>query len=175
MFLIILIEVIIIKRPVLFLLILFIFLVGCQNKIDFLSYQDEPCNATLLVNNKFELFLSKNDSHILLTINKPSYLSGVQFKISENSTLVIYDNTEIPVNKDDLKGILAIASSFSLEENMQISVSDEGNECTVSFKNFYGTYYVTYNKRLLPQKIQIVSPQYEYDIEILDMKLASQK
>lgn len=167
--LIVLIEVIYIKKLFLIPFLLILCLCSCKQEYNILDYQNNNIEANCTVNDKYNINITKNEGALRLEVLSPKNLEGVQFEIRGNEACAIKDEIKIPIKADSLKGICALLNCFSLSEEAITTVSVDN---VISFDTDYGLYTITYGENNLPQKIAIASDNYEYSIIVNTIKLA---
>ncbi len=152
-----------------FLLVLLLFC-SCNEKKDFLAYQQKNPVIECTVNEKFDLVISRGEI-VTIAIKKPSEISSVYFEFEKSGGYVINEDLKIPLGRDSACGLYALSCCLSLENESIVSVSDQGKNSIVTFENEHGTYIVTYGKNLLPSHIEIHSSKFDYDILVNGIEL----
>ncbi len=160
------------KKLLPFALLIILLFCSCNEKKDFLAYQQKNPVLECTVNDKFELIISKGDS-IKITVLKPDEINGICFEFNGNSALAISGNTKIPLDRISACGLFALAGCMNLENDSIVAVSDSGKSSIITFENDLGTYIVTYGKNLLPSHIEIHSDKFDYDILVTGIELSS--
>ena len=156
-------------KKLFFMMFLLAFLFcSCANEQNILSYQESNIIANCTINEKFNVNITKNGDYLSLEVLSPATLCGIMFEMTSKGAYAIKDEIKIPLDKDSLRGILALLNSFSLSEDAMTTVSLNN---IISFDTDYGLYTVTYGENNLPQNIKILSDAYEYNIIVNTIKL----
>lgn len=158
------------KRFLPVLLLAFFLLCACNEKKDFLAYQQKNPTIECVVNEKFELLISKSEI-ITIEVKKPSEISALYFEFGQSDGYVINGDLKIPLGRESACGLYALSCVLSLENESIVSVVDQEKNSIVTFENDHGTYTVTYGKNLLPSHIEIHSDKFDYDIVVKGISL----
>ena len=158
------------KRFLPVLLLAFFLLCACNEKKDFLAYQQKNPTIECVVNEKFELVISKSKI-ITIEVKKPSEIGALYFEFGQSDGYVINGDLKIPLSRESACGLYALSCVLSLENESVVSVVDQGKNSIVTFENDLGTYTVTYGKNLLPSHIEIHSDKFDYDIVVKGISL----
>ena len=158
------------KRFLPVLLLTFFLLCACNEKKDFLAYQQKNPTIECVVNEKLELVISKSEI-ITIEVKKPSEISALYFEFGQSDGYVINGDLKIPLGRESACGLYALSCVLSLENESIVSVVDQGKNSIVTFENDLGTYTVTYGKNLLPSHIEIHSDKFDYDIVVKGISL----
>lgn len=158
------------KRFLPVLLLAFFLLCACNEKKDFLAYQQKNPTIECVVNEKFELLISKSEI-VTIEVKKPSEISALYFEFGQSDGYVINGDLKIPLGRESACGLYALSCVLSLENESIVSVVDQGKNSIVTFENDLGTYSVTYGKNLLPNHIEIHSDKFDYDIVVKGISL----
>ena len=81
------------KRFLPVLLLAFFLLCACNEKKDFLAYQQKNPTIECVVNEKFELVISKSKI-ITIEVKKPSEIGALYFEFGQRISLISNDNTK---------------------------------------------------------------------------------
>jgi hypothetical protein len=158
------------KRFLPVLLLVFLLLCACNEQKDFLAYQQKNPTLECVVNEKFELVISKSDI-ITIKVKKPSEISALYFEFGQGDGYAINGDLKIPLGRESACGLYALSNVLSLENESILSVVDQGKNSIVTFENDLGTYTITYGKNLLPSHIEIHSEKFDYDIVVNGISL----
>lgn len=154
-----------------YLLLIILLFCSCNEKKDFLAYQQKNPIIECTVNDKFELIISKNEV-VKITVLKPSEINGICFEFNKNDGFVLSKDTKIPLDSSSACGLFALAGTLSLESEDIVSVSDHEGLSIVTFKNDLATYTLTYGKNLLPSKIEIHADKFDYNVLVTGIELS---
>ena len=161
-------------KRIVFVPILLLFLVLCSchgQRYGILSYQESDIYAECSLNGEYKIAVSKSESERSVRFLSPESLSSVSFVERNGEIVGCAGEIEIPFDKENLSGVLAIISMFSLDEGSLVSaVGDKANAC-MEFNNTLGTYKITLGENDLPKRIEILSEGYEFDILVEAIKL----
>lgn len=158
------------KRFLPVLLLAFFLLCACNEKKDFLAYQQKNPTIECVVNENFELLISKSEI-VTIEVKKPSEISALYFEFGQSDGYVINGDLKIPLGRESACGLYALSCVLSLENESIVSVVDQGKNSIVTFENDLGTYTVTYGKNLLPSHIEIHSDKFDYNIVVKGISL----
>ena len=155
------------KRILLILVLLALFLASCGSEYDILSYQEKEITAECIVNEKFDLEIKKVGGSVRISVISPEKLKGTVFEITEKSSFVVKNELKIPLNNDDICGIYALSQIFSLSEEAITTATQNG---VISFDTDHGLYTVTYGENNLPYQIEISGDSFSYFVEVKSIK-----
>lgn len=144
-----------------------LFLCSCHNQsYGILKYQDKKINAECTLNGEYKISIKKDGQKREIGFLEPPSLAHISFKIDGESVTGYAGALEIPFESENVMGILALSSIFSLGEEAlsTASVTEDGE--TLEFLTEYGTYKLTLGKNEMPSNVQIYSPNYRYEITI---------
>ncbi len=136
-----------------------------------LSYQEKEIYAECLLNGEYKIAVTKSNGEKTVSFLSPSSLSSISFTEKDGKIIGRTSDIEIPLEKENLGGISAILSIFSLDEESLVSAVGDKSSACMEFSNDLGTYKITMGKNDLPKRIEILSPKYEFDIVIDAIKL----
>lgn len=156
------------KRLFSVIVISLLLLCSCRGEYGILEYQEKIESVSCLVNGKFEIVIRNEGDTLTLEILKPEKIKGVQFKIGQSAE-IIYNDIQMTVEKQNLKGICALGNMFSLNESDLACASEQENGSSLSFATDYGYYTVELNQNSTPSKITVTAPEYTYTVEILSI------
>ncbi len=160
------------KLLVFSLIILCLILSSCRGqKYGILSYQEGDIYAECLLNGEYKIAVSKNGDEKSVSFLSPTSLSSVSFIERDGKIVGSAGEIKIPFDSQELSGVTAILSMFSLDEGGLVSATGKGESACMEFNNTLGTYKVTIGKNNLPRRIEIFSERYEFDILVEAIKL----
>ena len=159
------------KRLSILILVLFLF-VSCNGRLNLLSYQDGDLCAVCKINGEYTVQIEKLGDERVLSILEPSELCSVSFIINKEECLGIYGDSRIPIERDKLRGVIALCSIFDLSSDAISSTSVSENDATVSFTLDGVRFDVTYNEDNLPKRVQINAQDFSHEVEILKLTFA---
>ena len=155
-----------IKRLILPLIFLCLFLFGCQRELNPLAYQERFVSAELTINEKFKATLKKDGDKFTLTLSEPSQIAGLVVEASGDEGVILYDDLKIPVKMDEISGIYLIVNAFDLSCKDSFLLVDKGEDSTLIFETELAEYTLTFNSSLAPYHIEICSPSCNYSIDV---------
>ena len=122
------------KRFLPVLLLAFFLLCACNEKKDFLAYQQKNPTIECVVNEKFELVISKSEI-ITIEVKKPSEISALYFEFGQSDGYVINGDLKIPLGRESACGLyaLSVAPDF---ETLEACFNNE-DECDDKLKALY--------------------------------------
>ena len=153
-----------VKRLFLLLFALLI-LASCAPKRNALSYQEGEIFAECVINGKYHANIIKKEDFRALELTSEN-LEGISFVCKGGAWSACIDEASIPLDKENLVGVVAICSIFDLSERA-ITTATEGG--VVSFDMDSLTYTITYNSLELPSNVTIEGEGLSIDIEILSI------
>ena len=131
-----------------------------------LSYQEKKIDAECTLNGEYKISIAKRGELREISFLEPSTLSHISFKINGESIVARAGETEIPLEPENVRGILALSSVFSLSESCLATAGILDERSNMEFQTEYGTYTLTLGKNNLPSRVQIYSEYYRYDVSI---------
>lgn len=156
------------------LLLLFVVFTLCscfKQEYGILSYQDSDIYAQCLLNGEYKIAVSKKGEEKSVSFLSPEELSSVSFTEKNGELIGRAGEVEIPFEGENLSGVCAILSMFSLEESSLVSATPDKSSACMEFNNDLGTYKITIGENDLPKMIEISSDSYEFDIVIEAIRL----
>ncbi len=136
-----------------------------------LSYQENDIYAECLLNGEYKIALNQTKTEKSVSFLEPTSLSSISFSLKDGEIIGQAGEIKVPFDSEDLDGISAILSIFSLDEDNLGSVTSTNEATCMEFISSLGTYKVTLGKNELPKRIEILSEEYEFDIIIEAIKL----
>ena len=131
-----------------------------------LSYQGKMIDAECTLNGEYKISISKHGEEKKICFLEPSALSPISFEIVKETVTARAGEAIIPLDGENVRGILALGNVFSLNEGSLTTAAALGEGSNMEFQTEYGTYTLTLGKNNLPSRVQIYSMDYRYDIEI---------
>ena len=144
-----------------------LFLCSCQNQsYGILKYQDKKISAECTLNGEYKILIEKDGDKRRISFISPSALTHVSFEINGESVVGRAGELEISLENEDVRGIFALSSIFSLGEEYLSAAVSEGERAYLEFSTEYGIYRLTLGKNDLPSTVQIYSEDYRYEVSI---------
>ena len=131
-----------------------------------LSYQEKKIDAECTLNGEYKISISKHAEKKKISFLEPSALSHISFEIEGESVTARAGEALISLDGENVRGILALSSVFSLNESSLATAGVLGERSNMEFQTEYGTYTLTLGKNNLPSRVQIYSADYRYDVSI---------
>lgn len=159
------------KKFTLILALFLLFLTGCrESSYDILPYQEKDLEALCVINEKYTVKLTKIGVRKGLVVLEPSTLSGVEIYYDDTGAYLVVEDTKIPVERENLKGIEALLSAFSLSEEYLVRAN--GNDvATLEFQSQDLYYTLTLGKNRMPKSIAIQGSGIDYRVEVKEIKI----
>ena len=159
------------KKLALILALFLLFLTGCrESSYNILPYQERDIEALCVINEKYTVRLTKLGEKRGLEVLSPSELFGVEIYYDTTGAFLAVGDTKIPVERGRLKGVEALLSAFSLNEEYLTGAN--GNDiATLEFQSQDLYYTLTLGKNRMPKFITIQGSGIDYRVEVKEIKI----
>lgn len=155
-----------------FVLLCAVFLWGCEKReYGILDYQNNNIEAECIVNGKYKVVLKKEENSSTITVKEPKEAENIFFEITDDRIFAISGETKIELNREELKGVCALAEIFSQSEECLTQASEKGKESVLTFETNQCIYVITLGENSVPKNVKITSENFQYDVEICSVKL----
>ena len=159
-------------KRLLAIILLTLLLCAChKNDYGILDYQDKSIEAECIVNEKYKINIKKEKDLCTLKVIEPSEAQGISFEITENEAVAMSGDTKIQISKEHLKGVCALSSIFSQDEEFLTGASKNGGESVLTFETDNSVYVITLGENSMPKRVKINGYGFSYDVEICSIKL----
>ena len=158
----------------LFFILLFfgvLLMCACGREYGILDYQEKNISAECLINSKYRVQITKDDSLCRVEILEPTEASGISFEISDGGVFAKANDFKMEIPSEYLEGICAIGSIFSQSEEFLSSAVQKDGGSVFTFQRDGCIYQITVGENSAPKKVCIYSESIEYDIEICSIEL----
>lgn len=160
------------KLCLLLLPLLAFFTLSCHSQdYGILSYQEKSIEAECSLNGEYKILVTKDGEKCSVAFLEPTSLSTVSFTYENDKIVARAGEMEMPLNKEELDGVMAILNMFSLNEECLAYAGSGENGEVLEFISELGSYRLTMGENDVPKRIEITSESYEFDIAIEAMKL----
>ncbi len=144
---------------------------SCGRDYGILDYQSKNIKAECKINDKYKALLEKDGDGCKIKVIEPKEAQGIEFEITKDTSFVISDELKIEIDKSHLSGVCAIASIFSQSEECLTGAWEQDGESVLTFEQSGTHFQITLGEGSVPKRVKIVSPSFEYDIEICTIEL----
>lgn len=141
-------------------------LCACHQNYGILSYQEKEIDAVCTLNDNYKIKIEKKNNHTCVGFLEPKSLSSISFVVEENTVLAKSNELEIPMEKEKMRGVVAISKIFSLYEKELTLASGKSDYSYMEFSCELGLYKLTLGKNNLPLSVEIISNEYHFYISI---------
>jgi len=147
-------------------LISLVFVSCAEEKYHILPFENKDAVIECAVNDKFDAVIKKQNGALYLSILAPEEIKGVSFEFSPCGDKMISGDISMPVSRNELRGIYAIASVLELKEEAMTSVAskDGVGEITVEGDGLLYTLLFATDGTLTD--IKILGNELDYSIHI---------
>lgn len=147
------------------MLLSLIFLSCGEEKYGVLPFEGRDAQAICEVNEKFTVEICREGEVCTLTVIAPSEIEGVVFSFSDKGDCMMLDNTAVPVSRENMQGIYALASVFNINEAMMTSASSIDGTGMLCFIREDTEYTLQFDREGDITGAKIIGEGYEYTLE----------
>ena len=148
------------------ILISLIFSSCSKEKYQILPYENKDSVIECTVNDKFDAVIKRQNGDLSLSVLAPEEIRGISFVFSNSGDKMISGDVSIPVSRNELRGIYAIASIAELtEDTITSAVSrDSIGEISIEANGLLYTLFFSTDGALTD--IKITGDELDYSVRI---------
>ncbi len=160
------------KLCLLLLPLLAFFMLSCHKQsYGILSYQEKNIEAECTLNGEYKIIVTKVGEKSSVKFKEPSSLALFSFTEENGRIIASAGELSLPISREELDGVCAILSMFSLSEECLVYAGSSDNGEVMEFSSETGNYKLTMGENDVPKRIEITSPGFEFDILVDTIKL----